>query len=103
MQRLFKLLRKDKVGTAPEDLICYGFDASRIQRIPGAVVWPEDTDDVIRVSEFAYANDIPIVPRGAGTGTTGGSVPLAGAIVMSFRSEERRVGKECRSRWSPDH
>src|ERR1039457_5286494 len=33
----------------------------------------------------------------------GALVPIFGTVVTSFRSEERRVGKECRSRWSPYH
>src|SRR2546427_11224524 len=35
-----------------------------------------------------------------GNGFTG---PLSGKILNAIRSEERRVGKECRSRWAPDH
>ncbi len=89
MQRLYGLLKKDKVSTSPEDLICYGFDASRIQGMPAAVVWPEETEDVVKVSEFAYENDIPLVPRGAGTSTTGGAVPCRGGIVISLERMDR--------------
>jgi len=89
MQRLYRLLREDKVSTSPEDLVCYGFDASRIQAMPMAVVWPEATEDVIKVSEFAYENGIPLVPRGAGTSTTGGAVPCRGGIVVSLERMDR--------------
>ena len=36
-------------STAPEDLICYGFDASGIELCPAAVVWPRTTEDVVKV------------------------------------------------------
>jgi len=89
MNRLSRILREDQVSTAPEDLVCYGFDASRIQRLPGAVVWPESTDDVVKVAEFAYHNGHSIIPRGAGTNTTGGTVPGGGSIVLSLERMDR--------------
>ena len=84
MKGLSRVIGESKISTAPEDLICYGFDASRIEGKPRAVVWPESVDDVVRLSRFASDRKIPIVPRGAGTGTTGGAVPARGAIVVSF-------------------
>ncbi len=84
MHRLKGLLDSHKISTEKADLLCYGFDASKIKSTPAAVAWPEHTEDVIRLSQFAYENDIPIVPRGAGTSTTGSAVPLNGAIVVSL-------------------
>ncbi len=89
MQRLYRVLGEGKVSTDPEDLICYGFDASRVEGTPGAVVWPESTGDVVKVTEFAHRNSVPIVPRGAGTGTTGGAVPERGGLVLSFERMNR--------------
>ncbi len=89
MQRLGRILREGTFSTRPEDLICYGFDASRIEAMPAAVVWPEGTEEVVRVAEFAYENDIPLVPRGAGTSTTGGAVPCRGGIVLSLERMDR--------------
>src|SRR5438034_6876630 len=43
-----------------------------------------------------------IAAQVAGAGATGGSAAASAASARS-RSEERRVGKECRARWSPDH
>ncbi|MBI5641534.1 MAG: FAD-binding protein [Nitrospirae bacterium] len=82
MNRLSELL-PGKVSVEPEDLICYGFDASGLESPPAAVVWPEGVTDVVKVMEFAYTNAIPVIPRGAGTGMTGGSIPSQAAIVLS--------------------
>ncbi|MHB8881109.1 MAG: FAD-binding oxidoreductase [Thermodesulfovibrionales bacterium] len=78
-----------KVSTAPEDLLCYGFDASGLEASPSAVVWPHDLQDVIEVMAYARSNRVPIVPRGAGSGMTGGTIPLQNAIVMSMEKMNR--------------
>jgi glycolate oxidase len=78
-----------KISTAPEDLLCYGFDASGLEASPSAVVWPEHTEDVVKIMKYAYENGIPVVPRGAGTGMTGGAVPVSGAIMLSLEKMNR--------------
>ena len=78
-----------KISTAPEDLICYGFDASGMEVSPSAVVWPGHTEDVVKIMKYAYDNGIPVIPRGAGTGMTGGGVPVTGAILLSLEKMNR--------------
>jgi glycolate oxidase len=78
-------------STAPEDLICYGFDASGIEGFPHAIVWPNNTADVVKVMKYAYEKDIPVVPRGAGTGVTAGAIPSKGSIVMSFEKMKKII------------
>ena len=92
----FPDLLPGKVSIAPEDLLCYGFDASGLDACPMAVVWVEDVFDVVKVMQYAYDHDIPVVPRGAGSGMTGGSVPAKGAIVVSTERMNRilEVNKE---------
>ncbi|GAB4416470.1 MAG: FAD-linked oxidase C-terminal domain-containing protein [Thermodesulfovibrionales bacterium] len=91
MKKLLDALPDIKASINPEDLICYGFDACGVEAAPSAVVWPERTDDVIRVMKYAYDSGIPIVPRGAGTGMTGGSVPSKGSIVLSLERMNRMI------------
>lgn len=71
------------LSTSPEDLACYGFDASGLEGHPAMVAWPRNTDDVVALVRYAIEQDIPIVPRGAGSGMTAGCVPQEGAIVLS--------------------
>jgi glycolate oxidase len=78
-----------KISTDPEDLICYGFDACGIEERPSAVLWPEKTEDIIRIMKWAYENEVTVVPRGAGTGMTGGAVPLQGSVVLSVERMNR--------------
>jgi len=80
-----------KVSVEPEDLICYGFDASGIESRPSAVVWPKNTEEVVRVMKYAFENGISVTPRGAGTGMTGGAIPLNGSIVLSLEKMNKLV------------
>jgi glycolate oxidase len=89
MSQIVDNLPDIRLSTAPEDLLCYGFDASGIEVSPSAVVWPDNTDEVVKVMKYAYENDIPVVPRGAGTGMTAGAVPSKGAIILSFEKMKR--------------
>ena len=89
MNQLIEKLPNIKFSTDPEDLICYGFDASGLEAHPSAVVWPGNTEDVVRVMKYANENNIPVVPRGAGSGMTGGAIPLKGAIILSLERMNR--------------
>lgn len=51
---------------------------------PDLVVEVLTTEEVSEVCKLCYANDVPIVPRGAGTGLSGGCVPLAGGVVIDM-------------------
>ena len=62
----------------------YGVDALGIGRPADAVVLPNSTDQVAGVLKLCSANDISITPRGAGTGYTGGAVPVNGGIVLAL-------------------
>jgi glycolate dehydrogenase FAD-linked subunit len=79
------------ISTAPEDIICYGFDASGIEVCPSAIIWPNNTADVVKVMKYAYEHEIPVVPRGAGTGVTAGAVPSKGSIVLSFEKMKKII------------
>lgn len=78
-----------EVSTSREDRLCYAYDATDLKAVPDVVVWPSSTADVVAVVLFAAAHGLPLVPRGAGTGYTGGSVPIAGGVVISFEAMNR--------------
>ena len=78
-----------KISDAPEDLIVYGYDASGLEERPALVVWPQNTNEVSRLLMYATERGMPVVPRGAGTGMTAGSIPLKGSMAMSFERMNR--------------
>jgi glycolate oxidase len=69
--------------TSFENLPEYLKDASEITGQSDALVMAECEEDVVNVVKFAVANYLSIVPRGAGTGLSGGCVPDKGSIVLS--------------------
>ncbi len=90
----FKKLLRQVVGTenvldAPEDLVCYGFDATRISAMPQAVVFPFSTSQVAEIVKLACRHQVPLVARGAGSGLSGGAVPEKGGLVLSFARMNR--------------
>ena len=89
ISKITDILPDIKISTEPEDLVCYGFDASGLEGLPSAVAWPKNTEEVVRVMRYAWQNEIPVTPRGAGTGMTGGSIPLKGSIVLTFEKMNR--------------
>jgi len=74
----------DSVLTDPADRWTYGYDNSRAQALPRAVVLPADTAAVQRVVEICRRFHAPLTVRGRGTGTTGAAVPEEGGIVLSM-------------------
>ena len=81
---LADLLGKDKVLGTHEDLLIYEYDGAVDTATPDAVVLPNDTSDVARLARFCHEHDVPIVPRGAGTGLSGGAIPVEGGVVVAF-------------------
>lgn len=67
-----------------EDVIVYEQDGSIFQVMPEIVALPSDVEQVSAVVKLAKQADVPIVPRGSGTGLAGGAVPAEGGIVLSL-------------------
>ena len=86
--RLRDVMPGERVIDDPATLLPYSYDASfwslRQRRTPSAVVVPETTAEVVAVVRVANETETPIVPRGAGTGQTGGAIAPEGGIVISF-------------------
>jgi glycolate oxidase len=80
---LIRLLGPDNVLTSKEDLIPYGFDGTAaLKQLPRAVVFPRTAGEIAAILKLAREQRTPVVTRGSGTGLSGGSVPVAGALVL---------------------
>lgn len=85
-----KELFGEKLSVLPEILSKYSRDeTSRLEAVPDAVLFAESTYDVAGLLSFASRHRIPVTPRGAGTGVTGGALPLSGGIVLSLERMNR--------------
>jgi glycolate oxidase len=73
----------------PEDLTLYEYDGSVDKARPDMVVFPRSTEEVVAIVKLAKEHNLPIVGRGAGTGLSGGAIPRAGGIIISFARMNR--------------
>jgi glycolate oxidase len=83
-------LRPDGVIREPEQLKTYECDGLTGHRaLPALVLLPESTEDVQAVVSSCHRHGVPFVARGAGTGLSGGAVPVAGGVVISLARMNR--------------
>jgi len=83
VRQLRKIVGSEAVLDRPEDLALYEYDAGVDKSRPGAVVFAHNTGQVSKIMRLAHENKIPVVPRGAGTGLSGGAIAAKEAIVLS--------------------
>ena len=98
VEQLRKAVGPDHVVTEPHDLVIFERDASITGALPDAIVFPADTREVSLVMRIAQAQGLAVVPRGAGTGLSGGAVTLCGGIALSLARMHRILEIDPRSR-----
>ena len=81
---LIRAIGKGKVFDEKEYLITYSYDATRIEYLPDLIVFPENETDIERTLKIAYKYKIPVTPRGAGVGYSGGALAYNKGIVIVF-------------------
>ncbi len=81
----------------PSLLESYAQDDSETEPcMPEAVVRAKSAADVSAVMKAAYAHEVPVTPRGGGTGRVGGAVPVPGGIVLAFEKMNAIEGIDTR-------
>lgn len=89
LDRLRAIVGAAHVRTDPATLEAYGSDALKRDCVAEVVVAPDGVDQVSGVVKVCAAAGIPVVPRGGGTGYTGGAVPSHGGVVLSLERMNR--------------
>jgi glycolate oxidase len=84
VRKLEKMLGREAVLWRPNDVMLYEYDGLSSMRPPDVVVFPRNTVDVVQIVKFAADHKLLVVPRGAGTGLSGGSLPWQGGILVAF-------------------
>lgn len=57
--------------------------------MPELAVQPRSTEEVAKIVKICYENNIPVTPRGAGTGLAGGAVPICGGVLIDLSKMNR--------------
>ena len=76
------MVGKENVLEDRETRVCYAYDATNIHHLPDLVVFPRTPQHISAVLKLANQHRFPVVPRGAGTGFTGGTIPVEGGVVL---------------------
>ncbi|ETD25756.1 FAD-linked oxidase C-terminal domain-containing protein [Helicobacter canis] len=84
IQALTQIVGKDNCHTDKAHLLAYCYDATRERYEPDAIVYPRDEAEVSAILRYCNTHKITIVPRGAGSGFTGGALPSSGGVVLSL-------------------
>jgi len=88
--RLREFMPRSSVLTEEEDLRPYECDGlSAYRRLPWIVALPETVEQVGRLLRLCSEQDIPVVARGAGTGLSGGALPLENGVLLSLAKFNR--------------
>lgn len=82
LKKLQAIVGEKHLATAREDLMCYSYDGTGMEFMPSAVAFPGSADEISAIMELASKETFPVIPRGAGTGMTGGSLAVAGGLVL---------------------
>ena len=89
VRELQRIVGADGVYHRPEDLLVFEYDGTIDRGRPSVVVHPRTAEQVAAIVRLARAHDLPLVPRGAGTGLSGGALATEGGILMPLTRMNR--------------
>src|SRR3954463_1904695 len=89
LRKLKKIVGAEAVLDRAEDRSVYEYDGGFSRGLPCAVAFPKSTDEVARIMRLCRDANVSIVPRGAGTGLSGGAISRAGSLVLGFSRMNR--------------
>jgi glycolate oxidase len=82
IKKLQAIVGEKHLATAREDLMCYSYDSTGMEYMPSAVAFPGSAAEICSIMTLANRERFPVIPRGAGTGMTGGALPVTGGLVL---------------------
>ncbi len=91
LQQFTSIVGGENIYSDKAHLIAYSYDATRTKFEPDAVIFPRNEDDISAILKYCNEHKIVIVPRGAGSGFTGGSLPSSGGIVLGFEKHMNKI------------
>jgi glycolate oxidase len=80
---LVQILGREHLLTDTGELSPFSHDATSQDFTPDAVAFPEDADQISKILRLANEQLFPVIPRGAGSGMSGGAVAVRGGLVLS--------------------
>ncbi|BDL79031.1 FAD-linked oxidase C-terminal domain-containing protein [Campylobacter jejuni] len=69
----------------------YSYDATKKHYLPDGVLFPRNEEDIARILKFCNENNIIVIPRGSGSGFTGGALAVNGGVVLAFEKHMNKI------------
>jgi len=91
IEHFTSIVTKENIYSDKAHLIAYSYDATREHFEPDAVLFPRDEKDISEILKYCNEHKIVIVPRGAGSGFTGGALPSSGGIVLAMEKHMNKI------------
>ncbi|MDR2635316.1 MAG: FAD-binding protein [Campylobacteraceae bacterium] len=91
IKALADIVGTENIYTDKAHLIAYSYDATRTRYEPDCVVFPRDEKDVSGILRYCNEHKLIIIPRGAGSGFTGGSLSVKGGIILAFEKHMNKI------------
>ncbi|MEN8153785.1 MAG: FAD-linked oxidase C-terminal domain-containing protein [Acidobacteriota bacterium] len=91
LSELYETIGKEKVEINKNFLVTYSYDSTGQKHLPDIIVFPHNEEDVKEILKIASKYMIPVTPRGAGVGYSGGAVPVKGGISLVFTKMNRII------------
>jgi glycolate oxidase len=86
-----KIVGEQYVSDADVDRVCHSYDATKQRAMPDVVIKPGSAQEVSEILKLANERRIPVYPRGAASGLTGGAVPVHGGIALDMTRMNRII------------
>jgi glycolate dehydrogenase FAD-linked subunit len=99
LDELRGIVGKEDVISGEHELLVYECDAYTLEKnLPGAVVLPKTTEEVVAVVKFCLKHNLPIIPRGAGTSLSGTVLAVTGGVMITLTRMNRILNLDFRNR-----
>jgi glycolate oxidase len=83
LKKIKSIAGADNYFDSEEDKICYAYDGTPLlSQLPAAVIKPKDIRNLSEIIKTANKEGIPVIPRGNGSGLSGGSIPVENSIII---------------------
>jgi glycolate oxidase subunit GlcD len=98
LKELGKIAGRKNVLSSKRDILAYSYDATQHQTMPDAIVFPGDAAEIAEIVQAARREKVPVIPRGAGTGISGGTLAHRGGIVVELSRLNKIIAMDTANR-----
>ena len=82
-EKIRNIVGRKNYTDSPEDKLTYSYDATPLfSQLPEAIVFPENEQQISELMKLANREKFPVVPRGSGTGLSGGAIPVENSLLI---------------------